>query len=915
MNTLLTGGASSAPAASTHLRCERFTGTDSLITGTSRRQLAVRLGFPDTQGAIPEARWVRAMTFERLVRQQPLASRFVWNALGPLGFEKPKGVASVVCGTASEGNDGKALGGTAQALFAAHARAVDEQQATLLHGLTVPFPFFDSPGVTTIRPDFAVVAPHEDSSVLLVGDAKDYERIRSRIDDARLLKGFLQVALGSLGAENWDGLPEGMVVSDHGVLAVPRNAFLQPEPKVENLTDHKAEAAARVSERVAQFGASGQVPDPEAHARHLEATFDPAACASCSLFRFCRSELRTKAVSGDNEALLVEIGVPEARRPALVSMLADGTTPESVPASLVQQVQATVSGTAQSTGLLRTDPWGEVGTVEAAIVKSDAAALGVHGIAVRRHTPQGPTDWDVRAFEDPQAHTTRRQVLRLLGRHIKGALADTAVTGTPDDDTSQLPVHLVVPDSPTEDVLVSIADNVAGVELARLRWQRDLDQGREPLTPDGEPASVPQKIRADERLAASFLLEADRSRALLLRTAVITAQSVLARHVAAGGPERSSLRLDYVLGWAKTLPNAGSGPAPEPLDPRAFEDAVEESERTPGAREVQSRSDELHAAQKNRAGSYESLVADSLAFKQRCLEEALDVLARFPVSALRGAYRAMEGSAQAVWRRRWHLEAGDLVRFGRVPAFWRNSQVRQIQEDDAAAARLTALTNPTAASDRAADPGNRDLISARVVEADPLVLETNSRRLAEDDVVQILHIDGLPVVESEDVKVKIQKGSIKLTGVPAGVLAEKQDRLRFRVDLRCSPTAPLAPGTELVLCSQGFLGDFSNLSHSAVKRPGVDGRGAPKGECTPGSYLQGPGEHQYCCKPHVVREAESSDFFAEERAAGRANPQAWPPVVDDDQFELPGAGQPTAETVPAPDGAAPPSDLSLSDID
>lgn len=81
MATLLTGGASSAPAASTHLRCERF-------TGTSRRQLASQLGAPDGVGSIPEARWVRAMTFERLVQRQPFVTRFVSYAVGPLGSNR-----------------------------------------------------------------------------------------------------------------------------------------------------------------------------------------------------------------------------------------------------------------------------------------------------------------------------------------------------------------------------------------------------------------------------------------------------------------------------------------------------------------------------------------------------------------------------------------------------------------------------------------------------------------------------------------------------------------------------------------------------------------------------------------------------------------------------------------------------------
>ena len=59
----------------------------------------------------------------------------------------------------------------------------------------MPFPGLP-PESTAIKPDFAIVAPSGDGgSSLLMGDVKDYERVRSRIDHGRMLKGFLQVAL------------------------------------------------------------------------------------------------------------------------------------------------------------------------------------------------------------------------------------------------------------------------------------------------------------------------------------------------------------------------------------------------------------------------------------------------------------------------------------------------------------------------------------------------------------------------------------------------------------------------------------------------------------------------------------------------------------------------------------------------
>jgi hypothetical protein len=233
------GGGSSAVAASAHAGCERFRGTDPLITGRTRRTLAADLGWPDASGKIPAARWMRAMTFERLVRDEAFASRTVTTTVGAVGLNRPTEVVVVDARVSKDR--------TAMLLQQAHDRAVADGAATLIHQPAVPFVGFEDTGATDVKPDFAVVAPTVDSSGswLVVGDAKDYERHRSRIDDSRLLKGFLQVAVGAESAAAWSKLPAGMSVHTWVALAVTRNAFLQPEALVEDLADHRREVAMR----------------------------------------------------------------------------------------------------------------------------------------------------------------------------------------------------------------------------------------------------------------------------------------------------------------------------------------------------------------------------------------------------------------------------------------------------------------------------------------------------------------------------------------------------------------------------------------------------------------------------------------------------------------------------------------------
>ena len=294
MGSLSTGGGSSAVAASAHAGCERFRYTDPLLTGMSRRALAEKAGFPDTTAGIPEARWMRAMTFERLVHSEQFVSELLTKAVGRLGLPRPVAVRRQNCRVGVEQ--------TAQALAEAHRQAVDDGVATMLVGLAVPFlDLADRPGATPVKPDFAIVCPRADDagtvagSWLVMGDAKDYERVRSRIDDARLLKGFLQVALGAESAQAWDRLPEGMAVHRSGALAVPRNAFLQPEAVVEQLDDHREEVRARALERLDAAGSAAPDSDLEQYLQHVIAVFDPRTCTTCSLFRYCRHELRSSA--------------------------------------------------------------------------------------------------------------------------------------------------------------------------------------------------------------------------------------------------------------------------------------------------------------------------------------------------------------------------------------------------------------------------------------------------------------------------------------------------------------------------------------------------------------------------------------------------------------------------------------------
>jgi hypothetical protein len=691
-----------------------------------------------------------------------------------------------------------------------------------------------------------------------------------------------------------------MAVHAYGVLAVPRNAFLQPEALVELLDDHRREVRQRIAERIreAELISFDESTDAAQFVAHLIATFDPATCPTCQLFAHCRNELRTSPNPAD---LLVELGVAPNIRPNVAGLI-DGTgLLGRPPASVVANVTATLAGTAQPTGQKRVDPAGLPGTVNVVIAKSDAAALGVHGIALQRVTATGRKPWRVTVFDDPQAPKTRRDLLRLLGEEVANAIRDQRKANK--DEPS--PVHLVVPDAATADVLVSIADNMAGIELSRLRWERDVQVGRPALTFNGEPADIPPALAESDRTAVSFLLEEDRARAMTLRSPIVDARAVLARHVVGGGPAVASYRLDYLVGWAETLTRGR-------VHPRQFEDFIESSDHTPGARLTSRTSNAIHTARTADPEAYTNLVTEELDYKCTMLEGALDYLDTIADSKLREVYRAIEGDAQAVWRRRLQLHASDLVRFGRTYRHWRNSLVPSIESDALCRNQLLALANPQAADDFATDAGTRHIAAATVVSIDPLVLSVESRRIGDGSKVVLLHVDGDACIERAHVEMKAQKGSFKFEGLSIGLLTAIANTSHLAWSPENDPA--VCVGDRLVVADFAWFCDLKGSKFLKVDRPTPDTVSAPRPDCPDDSYANDPNSHQYCCRPHEDAEAAWSDELAASRARGELNPEKWPPVIDRDAFEVARAGSPTAASQ-ADSVGPPPDDMTLDDVD
>jgi hypothetical protein len=86
---------------------------------------------------------------------------------------------------------------------------------------------------------------------------------------------------------------------------------------------------------------------------------------------------------------------------------------------------------------------------------------------------------------------------------------------------------------------------------------------------------------------------------------------------------------------------------------------------------------------------------------------------------------------------------------------------------------------------------------------------------------------------------------------------------------------------------------------------------APKESCTPQSYAEDPATHQWCCRSHLSAEVEYADELAERRERGELNPQVWPPLIDQDRFDIALDDDPadSVEDVTIPDG------LTMDDLE
>ena len=878
MGKTAVGGGSGGVASSEHAGCPRFRATDPLVTGMDRRKLAAKIGFPDDASTIPQARWMRANTFENLVHSKAFAGRIVSEICGELGLDRP---VTVTTADAHRGTNR-----TQRLLKAAHKRAA-QNDATIIYNAAVPFTVLDGYDPTNVLPDFLVVAPalSASDSILVVGDAKDYERHRARIDDSRLLKGFLQVAYGVICVSHWDGIPHGMAVSHFGALAIPRNTFLQPMAIVEDLADHLAEVEYRIAERRREAAEAAPLTDPTAVSiSHIAAKYDPSTCRTCSLFAFCRDQLRRSGVPGD---LLVEIGIPAARRNIT-----------ALPPGLDAQLKATQSGRGQWTGQRRVDAVGKRGTIELVLAKSDTSGVGVHGVSLRVITAAGPTPWAQQVFGNPIDPTTRRKLMSQLGQALATAQHETPGA-----------IHIVVPDQVTSDILATIADNLAGVELTRLRLERDREMGRPTLTFDGEPATVPKALRPAARLAVSFLLEEDRSRAMRTRNPVINLRTVLANHLVAGGPSLESGRLDYLVEWADPQ---------TPVDHREVADRIEALEYTPGARLTTANSDRIHESlMGGNLTQYRELVTAELDYKQKVLERAVAVLDSVPVSNLQPGVAALEDAAQEVWRSRELLHASDLVRFGRTWRMWRNNLAESFEKDRGFDAQLQALVNPQTAMELALDTGMREVASATVTsESPPLEIRVDSRRFDDGDRIVLLAINGQVCAEQQNVSLTVQKGALKLTGFAIGPLTRLADDGAGGRLFEWDPAAPvsLAVGDHLIIANFSWFSDAKKNRDLNIQRPALDTQSAPRSDCELDSFSLDPDRHRYCCRPHEDFEAAQSDRIAQQRENGELNPQVWPPVRDDDAFDNPSIKSPVGNLY-LDNPAEMPTGLTLDDLE
>ena len=185
-----------------------------------------------------------------------------------------------------------------------------------------------------------------------------------------------------------------------------------------------------------------------------------------------------------------------------------------------------------------------------------------------------------------------------------------------------------------------------------------------------------------------------------------------------------------------------------------------------------------------------------------------------------------------------------------------------------------------------------------------------SRRIAQGTTIVALHHNLAPLVEAPGVTCLTQAGSFKFSGMSVGRLTRDDDDPEGWLTWDPLVAPHVGVDDELVVADAEWFGKvFTSGQDIAVKRPSSDTQSAPKPTCAPDSFTLDPESHRWCCRPHTAAEAEWSDELAARRSRGELNPQAWPPLIDEERFDADGTPPPDAET------GGPPAELGIDDLD
>ena len=350
------------------------------------RRSPLTSGRPTPAAGIPEARWVRAMAFERAGARRGVRLRAAHQ-----GGRASSSLARPDGGRARR-RAADSVDATAKALQGRPPQGDLRRRRRRCSGLGVPFLEPRGRGArprsspTSPSSRHAATATKVVGSWLIMGDAKDYERVRARIDDGGCSRGSSRSPSAPSPRPRGAGCRTACRCTATARSPCRATPTCGPRPWSRSSTTTGRGPRPRAQERLEEKQQARRGPSDRRGAAGLrrpsEATFDPATCVSCSLFAYCRSELRA---SHEHGGLLIEIGVAPAMRPARRGhrrrhaawpvRSRRGSSTRSRPPSTGRPVW-------QRRG--RTDPVGLPGAIYVVVAKSDAAALGIHGIAVRR---------------------------------------------------------------------------------------------------------------------------------------------------------------------------------------------------------------------------------------------------------------------------------------------------------------------------------------------------------------------------------------------------------------------------------------------------------------------------------------------------------------------------------------------------